>query len=144
MRNKLAAVAATTVFVAGGSLMTATSASATVDPPGGGSWDHTWTTTDADKGGTVYVEENGDVVTVCDTAADGLSARADVRVEETSGNSYRFLYTVTAAGGLGSCATSKASDGGVHDLPEHVNILVQVYLGPHYQNSSPHYYLNDH
>ncbi|WP_146073723.1 hypothetical protein [Amycolatopsis sp. CA-126428] len=44
-----------------------TSASATVDPPGG-SWDHTWTTTDADKGGTVYVEENGDVVSVCDTA----------------------------------------------------------------------------
>ncbi|MEU4520322.1 hypothetical protein AB0F52_16685 [Amycolatopsis sp. NPDC024027] len=142
MRNKIAALVATTAFVAGGTLMTATSASATVDPPGG-SWDHTWTTTDADKGGTVYVEENGDVVSVCDTAADGLSARVDVAVQESTGG-YRVVYRLTASGGLGSCATARASDGGTHDLPEHVNIGVAVYLGPNYQHTSNHYYLNDH
>ena len=144
MRNKIAALVATTAFVAGGTLLTATSASATVDPPGG-SWDHTWKTTDADKGGTVYVEENGDVVSVCDSAADGLSARADIAVEESSvPGAYDTRYTLVASGGLGSCATARASDGGTHDLPEHVSIGVTVYLGPDFQHASDHYYLNDH
>lgn len=122
--------------------MTATSASATVDPPGG-SWDHTWTTTDANKGGTVYVEENGDVVSVCDSFADGLAARARVSVQQSSG-AYLERYTLVASGGLGSCATARASDGGTHDLPEHVSIGVTVYLGPDFQHASDHYYLNDH
>ncbi|WP_326955596.1 MULTISPECIES: hypothetical protein [unclassified Amycolatopsis] len=142
MRNKIAALVATTAFVAGGTLMTATSASATVDPPGG-SWDHTWTTTDANKGGTVYVEENGDVVSVCDSFADGLAARARVSVQQSSG-AYLERYTLVASGGLGSCATARASDGGTHDLPEHVSIGVTVYLGPDFQHASDHYYLNDH
>ena len=142
MRNKIAALAATTAFVAGGTLLTATSASATVDPPGG-SWDHTWYTTDADKGGTVYVEENGDVVSVCDSDADGLSARAKVSVEE-SPNVWRELYTLIASGGVGSCATARASDGGTHNLPEGASISVVVYLGPNFQHDSTHEYLNDH
>ncbi len=142
MRNKIAALVATTAFVAGGTLMTATSASATVDPPGG-SWDHTWTTTDAKNGGTVYVEENGDVVSVCDTAADGLSARAQVSVQESSG-AYYERYILIASGGVGSCATARASDGGDHNLPEHVNIGVSVFLGPDFQHASVHHYLNDH
>jgi hypothetical protein len=142
MRNKIAALVATTAFVAGGTLMTATAASATVDPPGG-SWDHTWKTTDAAKGGTVYVEENGDVVSVCDSAADGLSARADVAVQSSSGQ-YDVRYHLVASGGLGSCDTARASDGGSHDLPEHISIGVTVFLGPNYQHGSTHYYLNDH
>ncbi|MFI5592428.1 hypothetical protein ACIA5G_45775 [Amycolatopsis sp. NPDC051758] len=142
MRNKIAALVATTAFVAGGTLLTATSASATVDPPGG-SWDHTWKTTDANKGGTVYVEENGDVVSVCDSFADGLAARARVSVQQSSG-AYYERYTLVASGGLGSCATARASDGGTHDLPEHVSIGVTVYLGPDFQHASDHYYLNDH
>ncbi|MDT7802490.1 MAG: hypothetical protein QOI78_5923 [Actinomycetota bacterium] len=142
MRNKIAALVATTAFVAGGTLLTATSASATVDPPGG-SWDHTWTTTDANKGGTVYVEENGDVVSVCDSAADGLSARAEIAVEQVP-NTYYLRYQLVASGGVGSCATARASDGGTHDLPEHVSIGVTVYLGPNHQHVSTHYYLNDH
>ena len=109
MRNKIAALVATTAFVAGGTLMTATSASAQVDPPGG-SWDHTWKTTDAKQGGTVYVEENGDVVSVCDSAEDGLSARADVSVQQSSG-AYHVRYQLVASGGVGSCATARASDG---------------------------------
>ena len=142
MRNKIAALAATTAFVAGGTLLTATSASATVDPPGG-SWDHTWYTTDADKGGTVYVEENGDVVSVCDSAADGLSARADVAVKNSTG-SYDVRYTLVASGGLGSCDSARASDGGRHDLPENASIGVTVFLGPNYQHASTNFYLNDH
>ncbi|OXM66332.1 hypothetical protein CF165_20295 [Amycolatopsis vastitatis] len=122
--------------------MTATSASATVDPPGG-SWDHTWTTTDANKGGTVYVEENGDVVSVCDTAADGLSARVKISVEQTP-NTWSERYTLVASGGLGSCATARASDGGSHNLPEGSSIGVTVYLGPDFQHDSTHSYLNDH
>ena len=143
MRNKIAAVVATTAFVAGGSLMTATSASATVDPPG--SWDHTWTTTDAAKGGTVYIQENGDVVSLCDTAADGLAPRFDVSVEEsTVPGAYDTRYTLTASGGFGSCLTTRASDGGSHNLPENWNIGVGIWLGPNYQHSSQHYYFNDH
>lgn len=142
MRNKIAALAATTAFVAGGTLLSATSASATVDPPGG-SWDHTWYTTDAAKGGTVYVEENGDVVSVCDSAADGLAARASISVQDSVGT-YPERYLLVASGGVGSCATARASDGGKHDLPEHVSIGVSVYLGTNFQHSSQHFYLNDH
>jgi hypothetical protein len=144
MRNKIAAMAATTAFVALGTLGTATSASASVEPPGDG-WDHTWTTTDADKGGTVYVEENGDRISVCDTAADGLAPRAQIAVEESSvPGAYDIRYTLTASGGLGSCATASASMGGVYNLPENWSIGVAVWLGPNYKNSSQHYYLNDH
>jgi hypothetical protein len=144
MRNKIAALAATTAFIAGGTLMTATSASATVDPPGG-SWDHTWTTTDSNKGGTIYIEENGDVVSLCDTAADGLAPRAEIAVEESSvPGAYDVRYRLTASGGLGSCATARASDGGDHNLPENWNIGVHIGLGPNYAHQSQHYYLNDH
>jgi hypothetical protein len=144
MRNKIVALAATTAFVAGGTLLTATSASAAVDPPGG-SWDHTWTTTDGNKGGTIYIEENGDVVSLCDTAADGLAPRANIAVEESSvPGAYDTRYTLTASGGLGSCDTARASDGGTHNLPENWNIGVTIYLGPNYQHASTHYYLNDH
>ncbi|PBC78156.1 hypothetical protein BX265_2917 [Streptomyces sp. TLI_235] len=69
MRHRIAALTAATVLLAGGALATATSASAAVDPPGG-SWDHTCTAVDSAHGGTVYVEEHGDVVSVCDSAAD--------------------------------------------------------------------------
>lgn len=75
--------------------------------------------------------------------ADGLSARADVAVQENSG-AYHVRYHLVASGGVGSCDTVRASDGGTHDLPEHVSIGVAVYLGPDYQHTSNHYYLNDH
>ncbi|WP_328616935.1 hypothetical protein OHS18_11265 [Amycolatopsis sp. NBC_00355] len=144
MRNKIAALAATTVFVAGGTLMTATSAWASVDPPSGG-WDHTWTTTDGNKGGTVYIEENGDRVSLCDTAADGYSPRVQIANEEGSvPGAYDIRYTLTASGGLGSCVSAGASQGGVYNLPESTSIGVTIWLGPDYKYSSIHYYLNDH
>ena len=73
MRNKIAALAATALLLAGGALATASSASATENPPGGGGWDHIWFTKDANSGGTLYVEEHGDIVELCDTASDGLA-----------------------------------------------------------------------
>ncbi|WP_290055933.1 hypothetical protein [Amycolatopsis solani] len=137
-------MAATTVFAVTGTLAAATPALASVEPPAGG-WDHTWTTTDADKGGTVYIEENGDRVSVCDTASDGLSPRVQVASEESSvPGAYDIRYTLTASGGLGSCATASASQGGVYNLPENTSIGVTVWLGPNYKFQSTHYYLNDH
>ncbi|MDT7797133.1 MAG: hypothetical protein QOI78_566 [Actinomycetota bacterium] len=94
-----------------------------MDPPSGG-WDHTWTTTDGDKGGTVYIAENGDRVSVCDTASDGYAPRVQV----------------AASGGLGSCASASASQGGVYNLPENTSIGVTIWPGP----DCKHYYLNDH
>jgi hypothetical protein len=144
VRNKALGVAAAAVFAAGGMLATATAAGAAVDPPSNG-WDHTWTTTDGNKGGTVYIEENGDRVSVCDTAADGYAPRVQVASEESSvPGAYDIRYTLTASGGLGSCASASASQGGVYNLPENTNIGITVWLGPDYKYQSTHYYLNDH
>ncbi|MEU8028003.1 hypothetical protein AB0C13_05120 [Streptomyces sp. NPDC049099] len=142
MRGKTAAFAVAVCLVTGGSLATATPASATVDPPGG-TWDHTWHTTDASPyGGTVYVEEYGDVVEVCDTAADGYNANA--WVYQSTGT----YYVITTSGGNGSCATARASDGvGYHNLPENETFHVNVYTCNNpdapcaYQ--SDHTFLND-
>jgi len=144
MRHKMAALAATTVLLAGGALATATSASAVTDPPGG-SWDHTWTTSDANQGGTVYIEENGDLVSLCDTAADGYAPRVSIASEEsTVPGAYDIRYTLTASGGNGSCVTASASQGGVYNLPESTEIGVTIWLGPDRKSQTQHYYLNDH
>jgi hypothetical protein len=143
MRHKLAALAATTVIVAGGSLANATSASATIDPPAGG-WDHTWTTTDAKQGGTVYVEEYGDVVQVCDTAADGVSPLVDVYYFNSTTNEWIHRYQLRAGGGVGSCASASASQGGAYNLPEGAEIEVDVWLNEVPDYASEHFYLNDH
>jgi hypothetical protein len=144
MRHKIAALAATTVLLAGGALATATSASATVDPPSGG-WDHTWTTSDSAQGGTVYIAENGDNVSLCDTAADGYAPRVQISNEEsTVPGAYDIRYTLTASGGEGSCVSAKASQGGMYNLPESTEIGVVIWLGPDYKYQATHYYLNDH
>ncbi|MEV8096021.1 hypothetical protein [Kitasatospora sp. NPDC085879] len=143
MRHRIAALTAATVLLAGGALATATSASAAVDPPGG-SWDHTWTTVDSAHGGTVYVEEHGDVVSVCDSAADGMAPRVQVWTQSSSGQ-YNSRYIIEATGGLGSCKTVSASDGGIYDLPENVSIAVSIWLGPSVGHlGSEHTFLNDH
>ncbi|MEU3838603.1 hypothetical protein AB0E88_00975 [Streptomyces sp. NPDC028635] len=142
MRHRIATLAATTVIAAGGVLATASSASATVDPPG--SWDHTWTTVDAGKGGTVYIAEYGDVVSLCDTNADGRTPEAEVSYESVNG--WVSAYSLRASGGEGSCASARASDGGSHNLPENKEIEVTLWLGPLYHDYgvTTHYYLNDH
>lgn len=131
--------------VAGGALATASPAAATqLPPPGGGSWDHTWTTTDAKAGGTVYVEEHGDLIYLCDTAADGVAPRARIYAWNTT-DGYLLRYSLTASGGNGSCAHGQASDGGAFDLPENDNINIDLFLGPYPgTNRTQPTFLNDH
>ncbi|HEY2674328.1 MAG TPA: hypothetical protein VGJ07_28670 [Rugosimonospora sp.] len=141
MRTKIAAIAAT-VLLTGAALATASPAWAS-DPGGGAAWDHIWTTSDATQGGTVYIEEHGDVVELCDTAADGYAPRVEILTQASNGQ-YNFHYSLTASGGFGTCITRSASNGGVYDLPENDNIAVEIYLGPHVGfDGSEHYYLND-
>ncbi|MFG3555286.1 hypothetical protein ACGGAQ_12980 [Micromonospora sp. NPDC047557] len=83
------------------------SAAASPEPPGDG-WDHVFSV----KGVTVYVEEYGDVISVCDTLANGHNAWVDVSYG--SG----WLYTAKVNSGAGSCATHRASEGGIYDLKE--------------------------
>ncbi|ASR37259.1 hypothetical protein BAY61_22200 [Prauserella marina] len=85
-------------------------ASAAPAPPGGGSWDHTWSGAAGDF--KVYVKEYGDVISVCDTKKDGKSPTVWVG----PGSTTRYKFTVP--GGTGSCATKSASLGGKYNLPE--------------------------
>lgn len=141
MRTKIAALAAT-VFLTGAALATASPAWAS-DPGGGASWDHTWTTSDAAHGGTVYIAEHGDVVELCDTAADGYAPRVEIFAQASNGQ-YNSRYILTASDGFGTCATRSASNGGIYDLPENDNIAVSIWLGPSVGfDGSEHYYLND-
>ena len=143
MRHKIAALAATTVFLAGGALATATSASASIVPPSGG-WDHEWTTTDSNQGGTVYLAEYGDIVTLCDTASDGYSPYVQI-LEPNEDGAYERKYVLTASGGYGDCVTARASDaGGIHDLYEGGTFEVYLYLSQDELYRSQHYYVNDH
>ncbi|MFB7446828.1 hypothetical protein ACFC01_52920 [Streptomyces mirabilis] len=144
-RKRIAALALATATLVGGGLAGASSASASTAPDGS-SWDHTWTTADSAQGGTVYVEEHGDVIKVCDTAADGLAPRIQVWAETSIAGEYALRYTGISSGGLGSCSTYSASDGGSYDLPEGDEILITIWLGPSLPSSTStsHYYLNDH
>jgi hypothetical protein len=122
-----------------GSLAFAAPASASPSPPQGGSWDHVWTSTDSTHGATVYVEEHGDVIDVCDTASDGHLA--EVRV------AWDFDSFIIRASGYGVCTVSTNVN---HDLPEAQmsnNITVSVYRnstssGP--VNLYKTFFVNDH
>jgi hypothetical protein len=90
------ALAATTIMV------TAGSASANDTP--GINWDHTF----SGRGATVYVEEHGDIIELCDSVANGHSAWIDVNGQ----------YIMRVSGGKGSCVSHQASDGAAYNLPE--------------------------
>ncbi|MGW2184292.1 hypothetical protein ACWCXX_41495 [Streptomyces sp. NPDC001732] len=79
-------------------------------------------------GGKADFWPNGDVVQICDNAADGASAYLSV-YDETS---HDWRYALTASGN-GVCQTARGSDGGVRDLAEGhcIKITVQLYYkGP--------------
>ena len=98
----------------------ATPSSASADePPGGIVWDHTYSA----PGVKVYVEEHGDIISVCDTVANGHSAWVTVT---NYASHVSYLSEVTA--GAGSCKTHQASQGGVYDMPEGGDISLE-YLG---------------
>lgn len=98
--GSIALAAATTALTAGSAFA--------AEPPDGIVWDHTYRAT----GVVVYVEEHGDIVSVCDTAANGHSAW--VYVQDRVGYEYR----IAATHGKGTCDTAQASDGGGHNLYE--------------------------
>ncbi|MFC7304209.1 hypothetical protein ACFQVC_08295 [Streptomyces monticola] len=92
---------------------------ATVTAPSAGAaagWDHTYSGT----GVKVYVEERGDIVRVCDTSANGHSAWVAVMDNDNNIDHYKLK----AAGGKGSCATNRASEGGRHNLAEYSRIAL--------------------
>lgn len=137
MSRKMTLAAAGLITVVGGAVFTPPSpAAASTDPPAGG-WDHTWTSTDSGQGATVYVEEYGDIIEVCDSDEDGRSAAADV-----SWNSGASGFTLIA-GGIGNCSKSTASK---HNIPEGVTVTVSVYRSESgtVENRSIHTYVNDH
>ncbi|MGW5354200.1 hypothetical protein ACWERV_27225 [Streptomyces sp. NPDC004031] len=134
MRKKLAALVGT-VLLAGGTLASATSASAASAQPSADSWDHIWTTADSGHGGTIYIHEHGDTVRLCDTAADGATPRAYVFWDGG-------WYYLAAYGGKGHCIEVNATMTG-YDLPENTNIYVDIWRGPDYADETDHVYLND-
>ncbi|GGT36484.1 hypothetical protein [Streptomyces purpureus] len=115
--------------------VTAPSASAAVAPPGGSSWDHTW----SGDGVKVYVKEHGDVISVCDTSANGHSAWVlvmDISVDKTA-------YELKATGGKGTCASHTASEGGRYNLAENHRIALN-FEGRGLQGSYYVSFVNDH
>ncbi|MFI7072605.1 hypothetical protein [Micromonospora sediminicola] len=120
-----ALTAATVVAFPGG-------AAASPEPPDS-SWDHVFSA----KGVTVYVEEYGDIISVCDSLANGYAAT--VFVESDGGT---LFYSAKASNGAGTCTTHRASDGGKYNLPEKWYYKV-VYDGSEEASELSGFY-NDH
>jgi hypothetical protein len=119
-----------------GALAIVTAPSATAaEAPDGTTWDHTWTGT----GVAVYVEEHGDIISVCDTSANGHSAW--VTVDDITDNITG--YKLTASNGKGTCATHSASQGGRYDLRENNRIALN-YEGAGGNGTYAVSFVNDH
>jgi len=99
--------------IAAVTLMATAGNAAAGEPPPGINWDHTLTA----EGVRVYVEEHGDIISVCDAKANGRAAWVQVFVGESA------AYEMTVTEGAGSCETRRASDGGKYNLRE-VSILL--------------------
>lgn len=102
IRTSLGALAlGAAVLISAGTLLSTASAEET--------WDRTYKF----EGISVSMREDGDVIKVCDTAANRFPAT--VVVHEYLGDE---IYTIKAKGGDGTCKTRRASHGGVYNLPE--------------------------
>ncbi|GGX92412.1 hypothetical protein [Streptomyces anandii] len=123
---------ATALAAAATLMVSAGSASATTDP--GTTWDHTYEA----SGVRVYVKEYGDVVSVCDTKANGHSAVVQVRDLD-----WPYNYEMTAGGGVGSCKSHRASDGAKYNLREGRGIDL-YFDGDGGVLSGEGYFVNDH
>ncbi|MFF3174700.1 hypothetical protein ACFVQ0_19010 [Streptomyces sp. NPDC057900] len=130
-------LAGATALAAAALMMSGATASAMPDP--GIDWDHIFNpNSDGPASGVrVYVEEYGDIVTVCDTAKDGESAH--VLVTDLSVTNRQ--YSMTVSSGYGTCKTHRASDGGVYNL--HENAYVSLTYWAKGGDSYAEYY-NDH
>jgi hypothetical protein len=74
-------------------------------------WDHTF----SGRGAKVYVEEHGDIISLCDSAKNGHGAW--LSAEDSNGRS----YTIRVTRGKYSCTTARASNG--HNLAEGLVVL---------------------
>ncbi|NIH82962.1 hypothetical protein [Amycolatopsis viridis] len=122
-------LSAVVTLAAAGVLVPAGSASAMPDPPGDG-WDHTF----SELGVTVYAEEYGDRIAVCDTAANGASAVVNVWAGP-------WKYEAVASG-FGTCTTHRASEGGRYNLPE--GVYVDLYYKGDNGYATHSGFMNDH
>ena len=78
-------------------------------------------------GGVVTFQDNGDVVTVCDTDADGKRAAVYV-YQYNPGVGWLPTYRTYAAGN-GNCTTRSASDGYPYNLAEGEYYKIKICLG---------------
>ncbi|WP_432589112.1 hypothetical protein ABVG11_30300 [Streptomyces sp. HD1123-B1] len=108
-RRTVAALVGAAALAALGT-MNAPTATAAPAPPGGSSWDHVW----SGSGVKVYVKERGDIVSVCDTAANGHSAWTTVDRLNPDIEGYKMY----ARGGKGTCTSHSAAEGGRYNLAE--------------------------
>lgn len=92
---------------------------------------------DSAHGGTIRIQEHGDVVQLCATAADGYAPRADVNWGFGRGGE-----SLIAPDGNGSCVEVTAAEGWA--IPENTEVYVDIFLGPHNAYETYHSYLNDH
>ncbi|MFJ3365809.1 hypothetical protein [Streptomyces anthocyanicus] len=131
--TQTAAISTAVLALASGAFAFAPAAAATELP--GINWDHTYSGT----GVKVYVEEYGDVISVCDTSANGHSAW--VWVGDSTNNIDH--YKLTASSGKGSCATRRANDGSRYNLREYSRIALN-FEGAGGRGSYYVSYVNDH
>ncbi len=113
-------------------MVSAGSASAYTDP--GINWDHTYEA----SGVRVYVEEYGDIISVCDTKSNGHAATVQVRATDV----WPYDYEMTASDGVGTCKTHQASDGATYNLSERGIDLLFDGDGGDWSGSG--YFTNDH
>ncbi|NDU71728.1 hypothetical protein GWI34_03665 [Actinomadura sp. DSM 109109] len=138
MRIRIGRVVAGAVALASAAVLT-TTANASAAPveqewstKGGVRYDHVWNR----DGVVVSVRENGDVVRLKDTKANGHAAYVTIRAGSKS-------YTLRAAR-KGEIAFVRASYGSKYNLPENVTVRLTVWgdgVKPRKPNRS---YLNDH
>ncbi|MEU8137205.1 hypothetical protein [Streptodolium elevatio] len=103
--------------------------------PSGIAWDHIY----SGPGVKVYVKEHGDMISVCDTSANGHAAW--VAVDNVSDNISGYKLSVTT--GKGTCATRQATQGGRYDLAEYSTIGMS-YEGQGGLGSTYSAWSNDH
>ncbi|WP_406094093.1 hypothetical protein [Streptomyces sp. NBC_01013] len=113
LRRRSAAALVGAAALAGLAAVTTSPATA-AEAPTGINWDHTWN----GAGVRVYVEEHGDIISVCDTAANGHAAFVTVVDSDLNIDHYEAKVST----GKGTCVTHQASQGGRYNLHEYSNI----------------------
>ncbi|KAB2385926.1 hypothetical protein [Actinomadura montaniterrae] len=136
MKLRIGRIAAGTMALAAAAIMATAGNASASEPPDGIVWDHTYSYSTV-PGVKVYVEEHGDIVSVCDTSANGHSAT--VRVEDRVG----YTYLLVADNGKGSCDSAQASDGGQYNLFEGDTIGLHMTGDGDYSSAYPTF-VNDH